>query len=154
MGAILEHWDVIATITVPILSICGTIGWAAGNYVLKTNDKTLAELALAIAELREQNRLMCETYQKDSKMFVTTEDCKADSRDCNAQRDVFRLSIEKKIDDLHVIANSQDLKRHEHNNRNQVYFLEICERLASVEAALGVKTTFPMNRGRRSSDIV
>lgn len=153
MQALIDHWELIVSIVVPILTLAGTIGLAAGSYVLKTNEKILSELTVAIAELRTQNKEMCETYQKDIRTFVTHDNCKDDAQNCNAQRDIFRLNIEKKIDELHTDINLQDLKRHENNNKSHIYFLEICERLATVEAFLGIKTQFPTNRGRRTSDV-
>lgn len=154
MQAFFEHWEALATVLIPLLTACGTVGWAAGRYILKTNEKVLSELALAIEELRQQTKVMCETYQKDMRSVVTKEDCRIECEDCNGKRDVLRNIIEKKIDELHADVNLQDLKRHEYNNKNQIYFLEICERLATVENALGVKTAFPMNRGRRAGDVV
>jgi hypothetical protein len=154
MQALFEHWEAVVAVIIPILTLCGTIGWAAGSYILRTNEKVLSELALAIEELRQQTKAMCEIYQRDMRNVVTKEDCRIECEDCNGRRDILRTIVEKKIDELHADIHLQDLKRHEYNNKNQIYFLEICERLATVENALGVKTVFPMNRGRRAGDVV
>jgi hypothetical protein len=97
MNDILEHWELIASIVTPIITIAVTIGWAAGAYVLRTNAKVLSELAVAIEELREQTRAMSDTYQKDMRTLVTKEYCQNENTECNKKRDAFRSVLEKKL---------------------------------------------------------
>ena len=136
MNALVEHWELVASIVVPVLTLAGTVGWAAGAYILKTNEKVLSELSIAIAELREQNKIMCDTYQKDMRSVVTKEYCRIESIDCNERRDIFRANIEKKIDEMHEDLLLQDQKRHDTNNKNHVCWMEIREKLATITTTL------------------
>jgi hypothetical protein len=68
--------------------------------------------------------------------IVTLDYCRNESDDCNKKRDLFRVGLEKKIDEMHDDIVLQDQKRHETNNKSHVCWVEIREKLATITTTL------------------
>jgi len=125
---IFDHIDIL----VPLITFSFAFGGAA--FVFKNNIRVLDELRKVIEKLEAKVESMENYYIKDMKHVMTKTMCEEETAHCIKSRDKVRDSLEKKIDEIQASLNTQDLKRHEANNKTHVCWLEIHEKLATIMA--------------------
>jgi hypothetical protein len=125
---IFDHFDIL----IPIVTFAFAFGGAA--FIFKNNVKVLEELRKLIEKLESKIESMEVYYVKDMKQVMTKAMCEEETNHCTKSRDKIRDSLEKKIDEIQTCLNLQDLKRHELNNKTHICWLEIHEKLATIQA--------------------
>lgn len=129
-----QHLPIFLAIFIPGVSFA--VAWGGATYALKNQAALMAELKLAIAELRCELRAITEKHNREMMEMVRLTDCREDRANCSLNRESFRMSLSKQIDELANNIKLQDEKRHAQNNHNMKYWGEIAERIASVETIL------------------
>ena len=125
---IFDHIDIL----IPLVTFAFAFGGAA--FVFKNNTKVLEDFRIIIEKLINKVDHMEAYYIKDMKNVMTKAMCEEETAHCIKARDKARDSLEKKIDELQVSVNLQDMKRHETNNKTHACWLEIHEKLATIMA--------------------
>jgi chaperonin cofactor prefoldin len=125
---IFDHIDIL----IPLITFSFAFGGAA--FVFKNNIRVLDELRKVIEKLEVKVDGMEAYYIKDMKKVMTKSMCEEETNHCTKSRDKVRDSLEKKIDEIQACINLQDLKRHETNNKTHACWLEIHEKLATIQA--------------------
>ena len=125
---IFDHFDIL----IPLITFSFAFGGAA--FVFKNNIRVLDELRKVIEKLEAKVESMESYYIKDMKHVMTKSMCEEETAHCTKSRDKVRDSLEKKIDSLQASLNTQDDKRHEINNKMHACWLEIHEKLATIQA--------------------
>lgn len=93
----------------------------------------------SITSLKEEvteNKKMVNLVQEELKNTVSGKFCRIERQDCKEHRKEGVDSIAKKIDDLMDRIDSQDQKRHDHANRVQVNYVELLNKITSLETII------------------
>jgi len=125
---IFDHIDIL----IPLITFSFAFGGAA--FVFKNNIRVLDEFWKVIEKLEAKVESMESYYIRDMKHVMTKSMCEEETAHCIKSRDKVRDALEKKIDEIQTCLNLQDLKRHELNNKTHVFWLEIHEKLATIQA--------------------
>lgn len=93
----------------------------------------------SISSLKDEvveNKKMILTMQEEIKNTVSGKFCRIERTDCKDERRNMHDSLEKKMDDLMSRIDLQDQKRHDHANRVQVNYVELFNKITSIETIL------------------
>lgn len=118
---IFDHIDTL----IPLITFSFAFGGAA--FVFKALQKVIEKLEAKVESMESY-------YIRDMKHVMTKSMCEEETAHCIKSRDKVRDALEKKIDEIQALINVQDLKLHETNNKTHVFWLEIHEKLATIQA--------------------
>ncbi len=123
----------------PVLTaaVAIAVSWGGAKHSISSLKDEVAE-----------NKKMLTQVQEEMKSTVSGKFCRIERQDCKESRKEGVDSLTKKIDDLMDRIDLQDQKRHDHANRVQVNYVELFNKITSLETIIQERS----NRFRRDDN--
>lgn len=127
-----SFWTIIGA------ALAAAASWGGAKHAIGTLKQEITE-----------NKKMITTMQEEMKSVVSNKFCRIERQDCKENRKEVADTVTKKIDELMDRIDLQDQKRHDHANRVQLNYVELFNKITSLETVIQERS----QRFRRDDNI-
>ena len=114
-----SFWTIIGA------ALAAAASWGGAKHAIGTLKQEITE-----------NKKAINTMQEEMKSVVSAKFCRIERQDCKENRKEATDTITKKFDELIDRIDLQDQKRHDHANRVQVNYVELFNKITSLETII------------------